>query len=57
MNVDLFIGRLRQKLMDLQASALHVPASDYAAYREMVGRAAGLNEALSIIEELTEEDE
>lgn len=48
---------ISERILDITHSALASPCQDYAGYREIVGRVAGLREALEIIHSLHREED
>lgn len=51
-----FIGRLKAKQADIAASLVQGYASDFSSYQRLVGHHQGLEEALSILNQLIEEE-
>lgn len=50
------IRHIKEEQHKLQASLAENPRTDYASYREAVGRHQGLSDALGVIEALLEQE-
>lgn len=57
MNIEKLIADIKKEQVELALSAMNTPSTDFAAYRQIVGRYAGLQRSLELLNEQLHEEE